>query len=250
MGRTHPRRSVGNPPCPCSRAASGRCVSLRALEATRDDLRKAPLVVTPRHCPERRAEDLQVLLSTRCRQRPIRRYRARRTSMCRGGPARRSRAAFCASFCISAPLNAGSVVLDVSPIAASSQLYQATHVHGPAHAEAVRHQDSRIVRRPYGREEPLKRRSPEIVRHDASDLPNPPSLLRRLPELLDNGGCQQCCNDDQRDGSFGGSLGLIRHAAIVAATTSTRDLYCCRLGEVTLPRRLGGSWRGKLRIKS
>ena len=127
--------------------------------------------------------------------------------------------------------------LNVCPIAPSSQLYQATDIHGPAHAEAVRHQDSRIVRRPYGREEPSKRRSPEIVRHDASDLPNPPSLVRRLPELLDNGGCQQCCNDDQREGSFGGSLGLIRHAAIVAAATSTCDPYCCRLGDA--PERLG-----------
>ena len=139
--------------------------------------------------------------------------------------------------------------LDVPPIAASSQLYQATHVHGPAHAEAVRHQDSRVVRRPNGREEPSKRRSPEIVRHDAGDLPNPPSLVRRLPELLDNGGCQQCCNDDQRDGSFGGSLGLIRHAAIVAATTSTRDLYCCRLGEVTLPRVWAGTASERLDVR-
>jgi hypothetical protein len=130
--------------------------------------------------------------------------------------------------------------LGVSPIAASSQLYQATYVHGPTHAEAVRHQDSRIVRRPYGREEPSKRRSPEIVRHDASDLPNPPSLVRRLPELLDNGSCQQCCNDDQRDRSFGGSLGPIRHAAIVVAATSTCDPYCCRLGDAPEP----SFWRG------
>src|ERR1017187_8968408 len=130
--------------------------------------------------------------------------------------------------------------LDVPPIAASSQLYQATHVHGPAHAEAVRHQDSRIVRRPYGREEPSKRRSPEIVRHDAGDLPNPPSLVRRLPELLDNGGGPPGCNDDQRGGSFGGTLGLIRHAAIVAATASTRDPYCCRLAPEPS---LGRGWR-------
>ncbi len=159
----------------------------------------------------------------------------------------RARATFCVSFCIHAPLNASRWCgrLNVRLIAPSSQLYQATTSRSN-HAEAVRHQDSRVVGRPYRREEPSKHWQPKIVRHDASDLPNPPSLIRRLPELLDNGGGQQCCNDDRRDGSFGGWLGLLGHTAL--SRLPPRPATPIAAGWVTLPSRRsgrGGAFTGR-----
>jgi hypothetical protein len=121
--------------------------------------------------------------------------------------------------------------LNVRPVSPSSQLYQATDIHGPPHTEAVRHQDSGVVGRPHGREEPPKRRPPEIVRHEASDFPNPLSLVQRLPEFLDNGGYQQCCNDDQGNGSFGGSPGL--HVPTKYPVTSSPTLQSSCPWQVT-----------------